>query len=109
MPHGQKGQQCRYLFFLGPKKNKNPKFRMPIKTALTRALGIRHPVIQGGMHHVGFAPLAAAVSNAGGLGTITALTQVINTHLSSMKNLNFIFFFCCMQAVRTRHGIDREH
>jgi NADH:quinone reductase (non-electrogenic) len=48
---------------------------MPIRTALTRALGIRHPIIQGGMHHVGFAPLAAAVSNAGGLGTITALTQ----------------------------------
>jgi len=48
---------------------------MPIKTALTRALGIKHPIIQGGMHHVGFAPLAAAVSNAGGLGTITALTQ----------------------------------
>ena len=38
-------------------------------------LGIEHPIIQGGMHYVGFAPLAAAVSNAGGLGIITALTQ----------------------------------
>jgi len=37
--------------------------------------GIKHPIIQGGMHYVGFAELAAAVSNAGGLGTITALTQ----------------------------------
>eukprot|EP00947_MAST-08B_sp_MAST-8B-sp1_P005501 g5501.t1 len=48
---------------------------MPLNTWLTRTLGIRHPIIQGGMHHVGFAPLAAAVSNAGGLGIITALTQ----------------------------------
>jgi len=38
-------------------------------------LGVEHPIMQGGMHHVGFAELAAAVSNAGGLGTITGLTQ----------------------------------
>jgi len=38
-------------------------------------LGIKHPIIQGGMHYVGYAELAAAVSNAGGLGLITALTQ----------------------------------
>src|SRR5246500_606333 len=37
--------------------------------------GIRHPIIQGGMHYVGYAELAAAVSNAGGLGIITGLTQ----------------------------------
>src|SRR5215218_1500333 len=37
--------------------------------------GIEHPIIQGGMHFVGFAELAAAVSNAGGLGIITGLTQ----------------------------------
>ena len=48
---------------------------MPLKTALTTALGIRYPIIQGGMHYVGYAELAAAVSNAGGLGLITALTQ----------------------------------
>ena len=48
---------------------------MVLHTWLTRSLGIRHPIIQGGMHHVGFAELAAAVSNAGGLGIITALTQ----------------------------------
>jgi nitronate monooxygenase len=36
--------------------------------------GIQHPIIQGGMHYVGFAELAAAVSNAGGLGIITGLT-----------------------------------
>jgi len=38
-------------------------------------LGIEHPIIQGGMHYVGYAELAAAVSNAGGLGIITGLTQ----------------------------------
>jgi len=37
--------------------------------------GIRHPIIQGGMHYVGFAELASAVSNAGGLGIITGLTH----------------------------------
>ena len=37
--------------------------------------GIEHPVIQGGMHYVGFAEMASAVANAGGLGIITGLTQ----------------------------------
>lgn len=46
-----------------------------MKTRITELLGIQHPIIQGGMHFVGFAELAAAVSNAGGLGIITALTQ----------------------------------
>ncbi|MFH0295895.1 nitronate monooxygenase family protein [Bradyrhizobium sp. 31Argb] len=46
-----------------------------MKTAITELLGIQHPIIQGGMHYVGFAELAAAVSNAGGLGIITGLTQ----------------------------------
>lgn len=47
---------------------------MVLKTKLTEALGIKHPIIQGGMHYVGYAEMAAAVSNAGGLGIITALT-----------------------------------
>lgn len=46
-----------------------------MKTRITDLFGIEHPIIQGGMHYVGFAELAAAVSNAGGLGTITGLTQ----------------------------------
>ncbi|KAF4985243.1 hypothetical protein FDECE_16706, partial [Fusarium decemcellulare] len=46
---------------------------MPFATELTRRLGIRVPVVQGGMMHVGTADLASAVSNAGGLGIITAL------------------------------------
>ena len=47
---------------------------MAIRTRLTELLGIQHPVVQGGMMWVGRAELAAAVSNAGGLGIITGLT-----------------------------------
>jgi NAD(P)H-dependent flavin oxidoreductase YrpB (nitropropane dioxygenase family) len=39
-----------------------------MKTAITEMLGIEHPIIQGGMHYVGYAELAAAVSNTGGRG-----------------------------------------
>jgi nitronate monooxygenase len=46
-----------------------------LKTRITELFGIQHPIIQGGMHYVGLAELAAAVSNAGGLGIITGLTQ----------------------------------
>ena len=46
-----------------------------IKTKITEMLNIKHPIVQGGMHYVGFAEMAAAVSNAGGLGIITGLTQ----------------------------------
>ena len=46
-----------------------------MKTRITELFGIEHPIIQGGMHFVGFAELASAVSNAGGLGIITGLTQ----------------------------------
>ncbi|RKO85699.1 hypothetical protein BDK51DRAFT_31322 [Blyttiomyces helicus] len=68
---------------------------MPLKTKLTEALGIEHPIVQGnapftrvglicgvncilrGMARlwVGTAEMASAVSNAGGLGLLTALTQ----------------------------------
>ncbi len=48
---------------------------MAIKTRVTEMLGIEHPIVQGGMMHVGYAGLASAVSNAGGLGIVTALTQ----------------------------------
>ncbi len=46
-----------------------------MKTRITELFGIKYPIIQGGMHFVGFAEMAAAVSNAGGLGLITGLTQ----------------------------------
>jgi NADH:quinone reductase (non-electrogenic) len=46
-----------------------------IKTRITELLGIEVPIVQGGMQWVGRAELAAAVSNAGALGVLTALTQ----------------------------------
>lgn len=46
-----------------------------MKTRVTELLGIRYPIVQGGMQWVGTAELASAVSNAGGLGVLTALTQ----------------------------------
>ena len=48
---------------------------MGIRTRFTDLCGIEHPIVQGGMMWVGRAELAAAVSNAGGLGILTALTQ----------------------------------
>ncbi|QJQ33043.1 nitronate monooxygenase [Sphingomonas lacunae] len=48
---------------------------MAFKTRITEMLGIQHPIVQGGMQGVGTADMASAVSNAGGLGIITALTQ----------------------------------
>jgi len=48
---------------------------MALRTRITEMLGIEHPIVQGGMMNVGYAELASAVSNAGGLGIITALTQ----------------------------------
>ncbi|KAJ1548084.1 hypothetical protein HK405_004255 [Cladochytrium tenue] len=48
---------------------------MVLRTKLTAALGIEHPIVQGGMMWVGVAEMAAAVSNAGGLGLLTGLTQ----------------------------------
>ena len=46
-----------------------------MRTRITDMLGIKYPIIQGGMQWVGRAELASAVSNAGGLGILTALTQ----------------------------------
>lgn len=46
-----------------------------VKTRVTELLGIKYPIIQGGMQWVGRAELASAVSNAGGLGILTGLTQ----------------------------------
>ena len=46
-----------------------------LQTRITELFGIKHPVIQGGMQWVGFAGLVSAVSNAGALGILTALSQ----------------------------------
>jgi NAD(P)H-dependent flavin oxidoreductase YrpB (nitropropane dioxygenase family) len=50
-------------------------------TRITQLLGIKHPIVQGGMQSVGYAELASAVSNAGGLGILTGLTQPTPTAL----------------------------
>ncbi|HEX4197413.1 MAG TPA: nitronate monooxygenase family protein [Caulobacteraceae bacterium] len=54
-----------------------------MKTRITELFGIEHPIIQGGMHFVGLAEMAAAVSEAGGLGIITGLTQRTPEHLAN--------------------------
>ncbi len=55
-----------------------------MKTRITELFGIEHPVIQGGMHYVGFAELAAAVSNAGGLVTriVSEAQEIIRSRLT---------------------------
>ena len=53
-----------------------------MRTRVTELLGIRYPIIQGGMQWVGRAELASAVSNAGGLGILTGLTQPTPKELS---------------------------
>ena len=56
---------------------------MAFKTRITEMLGIEHPIVQGGMQWVGTAEMASAVSNAGGLGILTALTQPTPEALSA--------------------------
>ena len=53
-----------------------------MRTRITELFGVKHPIIQGGMHRVGYPELAAAVSNAGGLGIITGLTQPTSEDLA---------------------------
>ncbi|MBM7552911.1 NAD(P)H-dependent flavin oxidoreductase [Thalassobacillus pellis] len=47
---------------------------MKWETEVSRLLGITYPIVQGGLAHLAYADLAAAVSNAGGLGQITAMS-----------------------------------
>ena len=51
---------------------------MVLKTRLTEMLGIKHPILQGGMQHVGIAEMASAVSNAG--GAIDCPTTIDGAH-----------------------------
>src|SRR3546814_17547521 len=54
-----------------PRPTIHEETNMSIQTRITELFGIEHPIIQGGMHYVGYAAMAAAVSNAGGFGFIT--------------------------------------
>lgn len=70
-----------------------------METRITKLFGIKHPVIQGGMHYVGFAELAAAVSNAGGLGIITGLTQKTPDNLAREINR-------CREMTKNPFGVN---
>ena len=61
-----------------------------MKTGITELLGIEYPIIQGGMAWVADASLAAAVSNAGGLGLISSVnagTEAVRTEIRKCKEL----------------------
>ena len=73
------------IFHFVPSKARDQFKEIKMKTAITEMFGIEHPIIQGGMHYVGYAELAAAVSNAGGLGIITGLTQP-SAEISPMRS-----------------------
>ena len=90
-------------------KNNTRKENDYMKTKITEMFGIEHPIIQGGMHYVGLAEMAAAVSNAGGLGIITGLTQGTPEKLSNEKifsslNCDRKFFrnFCFFSSFQRR-------
>ena len=65
-------------------------------TRITRLLGVRYPIVQGGMQWVGRAELAAAVSNAGGLGTLTALSYptpaALAIEITRLRNMTALPF-----------------
>src|SRR3546814_5121629 len=67
---------------LAPRPTIHEETNMSIKTRITELFGIEHPIIQGGMHYVGYAEMAVAVSNAGGFGIITGLTQGTSENLA---------------------------
>jgi NAD(P)H-dependent flavin oxidoreductase YrpB (nitropropane dioxygenase family) len=62
-----------------------------MRTRVTELLNIRYPVVQGGLAHLSFATLAAAVSNAGGLGQVGAACfatpEALRTEIQQVKRL----------------------
>ena len=64
---------------------------MSIATKFTKRMGVKYPIMCGGMYHVGEAELATSVSNAGGLGTITALSfgspEALDAEITKCKTL----------------------
>ena len=74
---------------------------MVLRTALTELLGIEHPVIQGGMQYVGYAEMASAVSNAGGLGILTGCVERLQRTVPRCRCPAFIASFV-MKAASAR-------
>lgn len=64
---------------------------MEWKTRVTEALGIKYPIVQGGLAYLAYADLCAAVSNAGGLGQITAMSlespEALKEEIRKVKQL----------------------
>jgi NADH:quinone reductase (non-electrogenic) len=62
---------------------------MSFSTRVTSLLGIKYPIIQGGLAYLAYSELAAAVSNAGGLGQITAMSlsspEELQTEIKKVK------------------------
>jgi NADH:quinone reductase (non-electrogenic) len=74
---------------------------MTIQTLLTTALGISKPIVQGGMMWVGYAEMAAAVSNAGGLGILVRATK---THSDLQLTL-----LDCIDPAKSRRAQKRVY
>src|SRR5690349_5078290 len=68
-------ESCRRCRARRPESYRGQEDNQMLRTRFTEMFGLDHPIVQGGMMHVGRAELVAAVANAGGLGFITALTQ----------------------------------
>lgn len=77
---------------------------MPIHTQLTETLGLRSPIVMGGMQWVGTPKLAAAASNAGALGVITALTQPTPEALKEAIRETRALITPDIAAERTKYG-----
>jgi len=77
---------------------------MPIRTPLTEKLGLRVPLVMGGMQWVGTPKLAAAASNAGALGMVTALTQPSPQALREAIEATRAMIEPQIAAERTKYG-----
>jgi NAD(P)H-dependent flavin oxidoreductase YrpB (nitropropane dioxygenase family) len=75
---------------------------MPFKARITELLEIEHPIVQGGMQSVGTAELASAVSNAGGLGILAALTQ-------PSDGVNMGTRFCATQEAKIHPNVKQAY
>ena len=62
-----------------------------MRTKVTELLGIKYPIVQGAMQYMSLADLAAAISNAGGLGTVPAMAFAnpddLRAEIRKMKQL----------------------
>ncbi len=82
------------------------------KTRITELFGTRYPIIQGGMHLVSFAPLAAAVSNAGGLGILTTTSfttaEELRQGIRGVKSLTSLPFGANLNLLPTMRPVNIE-